>query len=311
MDLKQLRSFREVAEAGSLSRAADRMRLAQPALSRQIKLLEAEVGLPLFTRHGRGMALTEAGRDLLARIEGPMRQLERAFAETRAGAGEVAGQVALGMMPTAASVLAGPLARRVAHRHPAVSLRIVEGYTGHLVEWVQRGATDATLLYGPSVDLHLAVRPLFVEELVLVAPAPGTDGIAPGIPVAVAALEGRPLVLPSRPHGLRAVVEAAAARARIALTVRYEADSFGVLKDLVEAGLGLGVLPRSALAREVAEGRLVTAPLRRPRVRREVVLALPPDRPPGRAAGAVLRLLEEEVALRAAAGEWQVLPPPA
>jgi DNA-binding transcriptional LysR family regulator len=306
MDLKQLRSFREVAEAGSLSRASDRLRLAQPALSRQIRLLEEEAGLPLFTRHGRGMALTEAGRDLLARIEGPMRQLERSLAEVRARAGEVAGQVALGMMPTVASVLAGPLARRVAQRHPEVSLRIVEGYTGHLVEWLQRGATDATLVYGPSAELHLGVRPLFLEELVLAAPPDGS--VAAEVPLPVAALEGRPLVLPSRPHGLRAVVEAAASKARITLTVRYEADSFGVLKELVEAGLGLGVLPRSALAREVAEGRLVTAPLLRPKVWREVVLALPPDRPPGRAARAVLGLLEEEVALRAAAGEWKVLP---
>jgi DNA-binding transcriptional LysR family regulator len=76
----------------------------------------------------------------------------------------------------------------------------------------------------------------------------------------------------------------------------------------VEAGLGLAVLPRSALGREVAEGRLATAPLRRPRVRREVVLALPPDRPPGRATRAVLELLEEEVALRAAAGDWLAMP---
>ena len=65
MDLRQLRTFREIAEAGSLSRAADRLRIAQPALSRQIRLLEAEAGLPLFTRHGRGMALTDAGREPL------------------------------------------------------------------------------------------------------------------------------------------------------------------------------------------------------------------------------------------------------
>ena len=71
MDLRQLRTFREIAEAGSLSRAADRLRIAQPALSRQIRLLEAEAGLPLYTRHGRGMTLTEAGAELLARVAGP------------------------------------------------------------------------------------------------------------------------------------------------------------------------------------------------------------------------------------------------
>lgn len=305
MDLKQLRSFREIAEAGSLSRAADRLRLAQPALSRQIRLLEAEAGLPLFTRHGRGMALTEAGRELLARISGPLRQLEGAFAELRALSGAVAGQVALGMMPTVAAVLAGPLARRVAERHPAVSLRIVEGYTGHLIGWVQRGATDATLLYGPASDLHLPVRDLFIEALVLAGP-PGS-GLSPEAPVTLADAARRPLVAPSLPHGLRSIVETAAARARITLNLRHEADSFLVLKDLVECGLGFAILPRSAIRREEQEGRMTVAPLVRPTIRRQVVLAVPPDRVAGRATEAVLALLAEEVAARADGGDWRAV----
>lgn len=306
MDLRQLRTFREIAEAGSLSRAADRLRIAQPALSRQVRLLEAEAGLALFTRHGRGMDLTEAGRELLARVAGPMRQIERAVVEVRALAGTVAGQVALGMMPTVAAVLAGPLTRRVAERHPEVSLRVVEGYTGHLIEWLQRGATDATLLYGPATDLHLPVEPLFVEGLVLAGP-PGS-GLAPAVPVTLAAAARRPLVLPSRPHGLRAIVETAAGRAKVALNLRHEADSFPVLKDLVECGLGFAILPRSAIRREEAEGRLLVAPIHRPAIRRQVVLARPPDRAPGRAARAVLDLLVEEVAARAGADAWQTLP---
>ena len=305
MDLKQLRSFREIAEAGSLSRAADRLRLAQPALSRQIRLLEAEAGLALFTRHGRGMALTEAGRELLARISGPLRQLEGAFAEVRALSGAVAGQVALGMMPTVAAVLAGPLARRVAERHPAVSLRVVEGYTGHLIEWVQRGATDATLLYGPASDLHLPVRDLFIEALVLAGP-PGS-GLSPDAPVTLADAAKRPLVAPSLPHGLRSIVETAAARARITLNLRHEADSFLVLKDLVECGLGFAILPRSSIRREEQEGRMAVAPLVRPTIRRQVVLAVPPDRAAGRATEAVLALLAEEVAARADGGDWRAI----
>jgi len=307
MDLRQLRTFREIAEAGSLSRAADRLRIAQPALSRQVRLLEAEAGLPLFTRHGRGMALTEAGRELLARVAGPMRQLERAVAEIRDLSGAVAGQVALGMMPTVAAVLAGPLARRVAERHPEVSLRVVEGYTGHLVEWVQRGATDATLLYGPATGFHLPTQDLFVEGLVLAGAA--GSGLSPEVPVRLAEAARHPLVLPSRPHGLRAIVEAAATRARIALNLRHEADSFLVLKDLVECGLGYAILPRSAIRREEREGRLRVAPLVRPAIRRQVVLALPPDRAPGRATQAVLALLGEEVAARAREGDWQALRP--
>lgn len=308
VDLRQLRTFREIAEAGSLSRAAARLRIAQPALSRQVRLLEAEAGLSLFTRHGRGMDLTEAGRELLARVAGPMRQIEGALAELRALSGAIAGQVALGMMPTVAAVLAGPLARRVAERHPAVSLRVVEGYTGHLIEWVQRGATDATLLYGPASDIHLPARGLFVEALVLAGP-PGS-GLSPEMPVSLAAAARRPLVAPSRPHGLRTIVEAAAARARLSLNLRHEADSFLVLKDLVACGLGFAILPRSAIRREEQEGRMLVAPLVRPTIRRQVVLAQPPDRAPGRAAQAVLALLAEEIAARAREGDWQPLPDP-
>ena len=316
MDLKQLRTFREVAEAGSLSRAADRLHLAQPALSRQIRLLEAEIGLPLFARHGRGMQLTEAGVALLERIDGPVRQLERAAEEVRGLAGAVAGQVALGMMPTIATVLAGPLARRVALEHPGLSLRIVEGYTGHLVEWVQRGVTDATLLYGPAPALHLRVTPLLIEEMVLVGAA--GSGIGPEA-VPFASLAGRRLVMPSRQHGLRRIVEAAAGRARIALNVAFEADSFGVLKELVVGGIGEAVLPRSAIRGEEAAGRLRSAPLVRPVPRRQVVLALPTDRAPSRATALVLALLAEEVAAREAAGDWHRMeaasapaaPPPA
>ncbi|NOG73072.1 LysR family transcriptional regulator [Roseicella sp. DB1501] len=306
MDLRQLRTFREVAEAGSLSRAADRLRLAQPALSRQIRMLEEEIGTPLFARHGRGMQLTEAGQAFLDRILGPVRQLERAGEEVRALGSAVSGQVALGMMPTLACVLAGPLARRVAAEHPGLSLRIVEGYTGHLVEWVQRGVTDATLLYGPAQALHLRVSELLLEEMVLVGDA--GSGIGPA-PVPFATLAGRRLVLPSRAHGLRRIVETAAGRARITLEVGFEADSFGVLKDLVEAGLGQAVLPRSAIRAEEAAGRLRSAPLVRPVPRRQVVLALPPDRPASRATATVLGLLRREVAARAAAGDWRSLEP--
>ena len=141
MDFKRLRSFQEVAAAGSLSHASDRLRLAQPALSRHISLLEQEIGVPLFTRHGRGMQLTEAGAALLARIEGPLRQLERAAAEVRTLSGVVSGHVAVGMMPTAATALGGDLVQQMAERIPDVALRIVEAYDGYLMNWC-RAATS-------------------------------------------------------------------------------------------------------------------------------------------------------------------------
>ena len=258
MDLKQLRTFREVAEAGSLSRAADRLHLAQPALSRQIRLLEAEVGIPLFARHGRGMQLTEAGLALLERIDGPVRQLERAVAEVRGLAGAVSGQVALGMMPTIASVLAGPLARRVALEHPGISLRIVKGYTGHLIEWVQRGVTDATLLYGPAPALHLRVTPLLIEEMVVVGAA--GSGIGPA-PVAFASIAGQRLRAAEPPARLAPHRRGGGRPRRHRPERGLRGGQFRGVEGAVESGLGQAVLPRSAIRAEEAAGRLRAAPL--------------------------------------------------
>jgi LysR family nitrogen assimilation transcriptional regulator len=302
VDFKRLRSFQEVAAAGSLSHASDRLRLAQPALSRQISLLEHEVGVPLFTRHGRGMQLTGAGAALLARIDGPLRQLERAAAEVRALSGVVSGQVAVGMMPTVAAVIGGDLAEEMSELYPEVALRIVEGYDGHLMEWAQRGAIDATLLYGPASDLHLRVRPLFLEELRLVT-RPGTL-TEPSLTLAEAAMH--PMILPSRPHGLRKIVEAAFHLAHVAISVRFEVDSYTLLKDLAQRGLGCAILPRSGIARAEADGQLASAALT-PALKRQVVLALRPGPDPDRATQVTLALLDSIVAVRAAAGDWKHL----
>ena len=291
MDFRQLRSFLQIAECGSLSKASDRLRLAQPALSRQIRLLEAEVGLPLFTRHGRGMQLTEAGRALQERVAGPLRQIERSVEDVRGLASVVAGQVALGLMPTTSHVLSAPLMRRVAAELPQVSLRIVEGYAGHLVEWLQRGELDASLLYGPGEGLHLRQERLARDAMALIGPPGGA--LRPERPVPVASLAGLDLVLPSRPHGLRLLIETAAARAGISLQIRFEADSFRVLKAVVASGLGHTVLPPSAITPD--EG-FSCSPLTQPVVEREILLVRPSDRADSRATSAVVALLKQEVA---------------
>lgn len=308
MDLKQLRTFIRVAETGSLSKTSDRLRLAQPALSRQIGLLEAEIGRPLFVRHGRGMALTDAGQQLLDRVAGLVHQLEKSVDEVRSLSDLPTGHVALGMTPTVSALLAGRTAVRVATELPGVSLRIVEGYGGYLVDWLHRGEVDLALLYGPASDLHLRVTELLYEELALVGPHGA--GLDAGGPVPVSRLGEYRLVLPSRSHGLRAVVEAACAKSRTALQVRFEADSYRVLTELVEAGLGFTILPRSAVPRGESAGRFSSARLGDPTVQRQVVLGLPSSRTDTRATAAVTALVLGEIAGLVASGSWQAHPAP-
>ena len=118
MDIRQLRTFATLAETGSLGKTADRLRVAQPALSRQIRLLEEDIGLPLFNRHSRGMQITEAGKELLVRVSGLIRQLDQALKEVRELKTAVSGAVAIGLIPSVSSILGGRLGQRVATELP-------------------------------------------------------------------------------------------------------------------------------------------------------------------------------------------------
>jgi DNA-binding transcriptional LysR family regulator len=294
MDLKALRTFMSVADGGSLSKASARLRLAQPALSRHIKLLEDEIGARLFERSARGMQLTHAGSELLRRISGPVRQIDQSVAEVRSIAAEVAGHVALGVMSSVSGVLPGRVVERAADELPDVSLRIVEESSDRLADWLQRGDVDLTLLYGPTADSRFLITPLFTEALLLIGSADSL--LRPNKPIRFSELAKIDLALTSRTRGVRLILERAAARSKLNLRVRYEVDSSPVLKDLVRLGLGYTVLPWSAFSTAERNGLFTVAPIVRPRMSREIVLALPADRPVTRAAQSIADLITDEVA---------------
>jgi LysR family transcriptional regulator, nitrogen assimilation regulatory protein len=236
MDFRQLRTFTCVAELGSLSKASDTLRIAQPALSRQIKLLEHELRTELFTRNGRGMVLTDAGRLLLARTSGIVREIDQIRDDIQSAQGPPSGRVVLGLVPTVSCVLSARFARRCVEKFPGISLRIVESYSGHLIEWLHRGEMDLSIIYGRTTDLHLAAQPLGRDQIIAVGPR--GCGLSRKKQVEIGWLLRQRLVLPSHSHGLRALIEHAAALKKIKLDVQLEADSFRVLTSLVEEGLG-------------------------------------------------------------------------
>jgi DNA-binding transcriptional LysR family regulator len=289
MDIRQLRTFVHVAELGSFSKAAERLHIAQPALSRQIRLLEAELKAPLLLRHGRGVALTDAGAVFLDRAAGILRQIEQARADVAAEAGEVTGQVSIGLPPSVGLVLTGPLAEDFRRVCPKVRLKIVEGVGGFVHEWMMGGRLDIGVLYQPGPSRHLETTPLWSENLYLFAAA--AAGLDPARPVPLSSLSRHPLILPSPGHGLRGLLERHAARHEIELHVEIEADAMRIQKDLAARGLGYSVLPFAAVAAEVESGLLSAAPIATPAIPRRVVLAYPADRPVSRAA----RLLGERL----------------
>jgi LysR family transcriptional regulator, nitrogen assimilation regulatory protein len=304
MDLRQLRTFQSVAELGSLSKASDHLHVAEPALSRQIKLLEHELKTTLFIRNGRGMILTDAGRLLMTRTAGLVRQVAQIKDDIISLAGSPSGSVALGIVPTASSVLAGRLAQRVSQELPGVALRLVESYGGHLVDWLHRGEIDLSIIYGQPADLHLHVEPLACDELVIVGP-PGS-GLEEKSRGALSWLAGQRLLLPSKSHGLRQLLERAAERKGLQLTVMTEADSFRALIQMVERGLGYSVLPPSAIVHERAQNLLEAVTLQQPRVVRNLVLAWPMVRPQSLAVEAVSAIVKRETEAAAEEGIWML-----
>lgn len=306
MDIKQLKTFICVAETGSLSAASDRLRLAQPALSRHIKLLEHEIGVQLFARHVRGMTLTEPGEKLLGRVSGLIRQLEQSVDDIRSNDEVVKGNVAIGLMPSVNTVFAVRLVERVRRELPKVTLRIVEGYSGHLIEWLQRGDLDISFLYGPAADLHLRCKELLYEDIALISPPGSLPELGPQIRIADA--EHLPLVLPSRPHGIRMLVDNAAAKSGVSLNIALRGDAFWVLKLLVVGGSYHAFIPLSAVTEEVKSGVLEARTFVSPPIRRQLVLAMPPDRSNTRATDAVIKVLASEIATMIEEGVWKADP---
>lgn len=275
MEFAQLRTLIHVAELGSLSKAADRLGIAQPALSRQVRLLEEELGVRLFARHGRGMILTEKGREILDRAVRVMADLE----EIRATASDVdaplRGRIGIGFPPTVADILSVPLVDAFGKAHPQVELRLVGAYTGHLLDGLHRGEIDLSILYDPHAARSLRSQPLLLEKLFLIGR--GADFLGDRA-VAFKDLDGKRLLLPSTRHGLRTIVEKCATEAGIALDIAVETDSYATLKDLVRHGHGWTILPLSPIHDDIASGQLAAAPLIDPAPVRRLVLAYPSDR---------------------------------
>ncbi len=276
MDIKQLRTLIHVAELGSLSKASLRLGIAQPALSRQVKMLEQELGSPLFERHGRGMVATAIGREVLDRASRILRDMESLRTAATPSQSDLIGTVAIGTTPTVGEVITVPLVTRLKLAHPRVSVRLSSAFSGYLIDWVKGGDLDFAVVYDQAPSALLSVVLLMIEELLLIG-AP-SDGLRMDGPAQFASLEQEPLVLPSPKHGLRAIVDGYAAKAGFRLTPSVEADSFNAMISLVQSGFGKTLLPLAPIYASIESGALCAAPLQNPTPIRRLGIAIPVDR---------------------------------
>ncbi|TKT76316.1 LysR substrate-binding domain-containing protein [Aquamicrobium sp. LC103] len=302
MDISQLRTLIHVAELGSLSKAADRLHIAQPALSRQIRLLEEELGARLFDRHGRGMIITNKGEDVLRHALRVMAELEEMRAAVADENAPLRGHVSIGLPPTASDILSEPLVSAFRDTHPEATLRIVSAYSGYLFDWLHRGEVDAAILYDPKSARTLRVQPLLEEALFLIGPP--QSALSPDQPVEFADLENLRLLLPSNSHGLRIIVNRYAEEVDIRLNVKVEADSYSTLKSLVHSGHGFTVLPLAPMHEELTTGRLRAAPLINPVPLRRLIMSYPTDRPTPRLARFAGQVIASTIGLLVEQGVW-------
>ena len=261
MDLKQLTSFVQVAELGSFTRAAAVLRVAQPALSRQVRALEVELRQTLFERNGRGVTLTPAGTRLLAHGRGILQQVQRAVQDLEEQRGAATGMVSIGLPPTLSRTLTAPLVEAFRERFPRAGVSVVEGLTHYMLEWLVQGRIDCALVYNATPSSHVALAPVLEERLHLIsARAPGRARQTPQ-PVMLAELATRDLVIPSRPHALRMHVETALAEAGLTPRVALEIESVGAMLALVQRHALHAVLAVTALQGQADGERLQARPI--------------------------------------------------
>jgi DNA-binding transcriptional LysR family regulator len=261
MDTHRLKYFLRIAEEGSITRAAALMGIAQPALSRQLQLLEEDLGVALFRRTRRGVELTEAGERLRSSTAAPLRQLELAVQFAGSPLARLTRGMLIGIPEMSVDLLAVPLLNSLLAAFPSARISVTVGSTDHLVEAMLNGSVDVSLI-NPVPDDRVFYRDLLTEDLVLVGGPDSRLDVGRWVPFAdVVEL---PLVVPRSSTGIRQILQNAALRTKVTIDHRTTTDSVAVAKSLIGAGLVHGVLPLSACRREVEEHRLRYAPIREP-----------------------------------------------
>ncbi|PCI34226.1 MAG: hypothetical protein COB54_00050 [Alphaproteobacteria bacterium] len=245
MDIKQLKYFLDVAEAKSFTRAAARIRIAQPALSRQIRQLEDELGVPLLIRHGKGVQLTDSGALLKKRAEILVRQVDNIKEEVSAQNAEPKGEVTLGLPPSLGAMLSAPLIEKITQRYPKIFLRVSVGTSEALRESVSTGKLDIGVLLSTEPTGPLLCEPLLTEPMYMV----GHTSKWPDIPSPIQpdAISKAPLIITSLPHGIRLLIEDYMASHHLEPHVKLEVNNISLMLELTRRGIGFTILPRCAL----------------------------------------------------------------
>jgi LysR family nitrogen assimilation transcriptional regulator len=302
LDLRQLRYFIHIVELESITAASERLAIAQPALSRQIKALELELGIPLLRRHGRGVKPTMEGLKLANRAKRILEDVEEMTRDLTGKGNAPTGTLTLGLTPTVAAMLATHLITKAMKTFPDVNLRIVSGFSGHVQDWLIRGKIDLGVAYEGQIATSIRTKPIILETLYLVRSAKDANADCGAVPLRNAL--SLPMILPNPDHGLRGRIDHFARQAGVSLDVRLEIDVLPTILSFVESGLGATVLPLGSVIDLVNQGRLVASPISEADVNRSLILMSPLNRPESRLSTVFSDFLIEEIHALVESKDW-------
>ncbi|WP_035884369.1 LysR family transcriptional regulator [Cupriavidus metallidurans] len=309
VDLRAMQCFLAVAAAGSISRAAETLHIAQPALSLQIRHLEEALGVTLFTRSHKGVEPTVAGQRFEIHARDILKRLDIACEDVRDLMVDPEGSVAIGLPQSMAKILTVPIVREVIRRWPKVRLQVIELSTGYIPGHLLSGHIDIGLTFRAHANSGLQFDQIVDEDLVLVGP-PGqfANGHTQAQPLAETVrlrdLNRYPMILPAGEHGLRALLDGYLRTQGVDLQILAEVNAIPELIALASAGVGCTVLSYASVCAEVRKGQLSAARIYQPAVSRPVYLCRSATMPLSIAASAVLDLLTETVRTVLDDGSW-------
>jgi LysR family nitrogen assimilation transcriptional regulator len=286
MQLRHLRYFVKIVEAGSFSRAAAVIHVAQPALSQQIAELEEQLGVPLLLRSARGVRPTPAGEALYKEASSILCQVERLSDVVRSSGEEVTGSVRVGMSSTLATQFAGGLMEASRAALPKIMLQFASADSLSLKARIETHTLDLAIVFEDQYDARFLREPIFRQRLFYVL----RQSRASKASVSLSGLASLPIVLPSMPNGLRVMVDEAFAKMDIVPNMVAEADVFSSILAAVSRGIGGTILPISDIL-DVAGVPLKAVPIVEPTLHMTASLVWSNDFPLTRAGEAVRRLI--------------------
>ncbi|MDM0037881.1 LysR substrate-binding domain-containing protein [Variovorax sp. J22G21] len=306
-DLQKWRAFLAIAELGSLTRAALFLDSNQSLLSRHLNALERECNARLFNRTGRGVALSDVGQRIFPHVKALLADAEQLELEIRGEAREPMGRVTIGSLPSITNPIVGRLFKQLRARHPGVHLKILEGSSGQVEEWLADERVDIAILYRYGNSQPEREQALATVDSYLIGAA--GDRLTAAAEVPFSALHELPFILPGAPNGLRTALDAIARQERITLVPAIEADSLPLMRSTVAEARLYTVLPIHAVWTEVQEGRLQAAKIVSPGVQRIVSMALARAKGPAKAVSTVAAEIVDIVNDNARSGMWRPIEP--